>query len=264
MGNIMIGARWDVSTQDARFRAARDQGVLDYVEVNYPVCPSSDPSAIGLPIIAHTSNNPIASSGGIPESVARAVKQGADRADSPWVGEHLAWLSPEESGAVGYVFTPLLTEEFVEQAAHNTRCLSAYYGRRIALELAPVYTSTGTYPSELHFLNDVARRADALIILDVAHWMISNENLERPIDFGLDALDAERIVELHVAGMRKSSGSRFWHDAHGLPLRDEVLAMAARLSKELPALRAITFEHAHDAPEQDFYVNLARLKEAIS
>ena len=264
MTQIRIGARWDLGGQNPRFAKARDAGLLDYVEVNYPVADPVGADALGLPILAHTSNNPIASAGGIPEGVASAVKAGADASDSPWIGEHLAWLSAEDSGALGYVFTPLLMEEFAEQAAHNARCLARYYGRRLALELAPVYCRSGEYPSELHFLNDVARRSDADIILDVAHWQISNRNLQRGPEYGLDALDWHRIVEIHVAGMRKSAGSRYWHDAHGLPLNDDVLAMARRLAHCLPNLRAITFEHAHDAPEQDFYDNLRRLREVVS
>lgn len=264
MTQIKIGARWDISSQNPRFARARDAGLLDYVEVNYPVADNHGADTLGLPIFAHTSNNPIASAAGIPEPVARAVKAGADASDSPWIGEHLAWLSAEDSGALGYVFTPLLMEEFAEQAAHNARCLAAYYGRPLALELAPVYCPSGEFASELHFLNEVARRAGCDIILDVAHWQISNRNLRRPADYGLDALDAERIIEIHVAGMRKSAGAPYWHDAHGMPLNDDVLAMARRLTRCLPKLRAITFEHAHDAPEQEFYDNLRRLREVVS
>lgn len=264
MTDIKVGARWDIASQNARFEQARARGLLEYAEVNCPVPPDADVSRLGLPIFAHTSNNPVASVDGVPVGVAERVKAVADASDSPWIGEHLAWLSPEPSGALGYVFTPLLTEEFVEQAAYNVRCLRGYYGRPVALELAPVYCEDRLGSCELRFLDEVARRADARIILDLAHLMISNNNLQRPLDYGLDLLDPERIIELHVAGMRQSKGSRFWHDAHGLPPSDEILSLTRHLVARLPSLKAVTLEHSFDAPEADFYVSLERLRGALS
>lgn len=264
MRNIQIGARWDIKSQNARFEQARARGLLDYAEVNCPVPPDADVSRLGLPVFAHTSNNPVASVDGVPVGIAERVKAVADASDSPWIGEHLAWLSPEPSGALGYVFTPLLTEEFVEQAAYNVRCLRGYYGRPVALELAPVYCEDPLGSCELRFLDQVARRADAGIIVDLAHLMISNNNLRRPLDYGLELLDAERIIELHVAGVRQSKDSRFWHDAHGLPPNDDVLSLAQRLVRRLPSLKAVTLEHSFDAPEADFYRSLERLRGAVS
>jgi uncharacterized protein (UPF0276 family) len=260
---IELGARWDDRRQDARIVKAREQGLLDYIEVNFPISAAEDPFALGLPVLAHTSNNPVASAAGLDPDVVEAVRVGAEIADSPWVGEHLSWLSENRRGALGYVLTPILLPEFVEHAVANIETLRAAYGRPIALELGPAYGMYGAFESEMHFLGEVARRADTGIILDITHWVISNRNLGRPEGWGLDALDLDRIVELHVAGMRASNSGTFWHDAHGVKLDDDVVELLKKLSRELPGVKAVTFEHSMEGSEADFLSDLARLRASI-
>lgn len=262
---VAVGARWDDSSQNMRFIKARQRGLIDYVEVNYPIAANENPAEIGLPIYAHTSNNGLSSAAGIDMRVAAAVREGANSSGSPWVGEHLSWLSANDTGALGYILSPLFTREFAEVAVANTKMLRHFYGRPLALELGPVYGMRGDYESEMHFLADVALKADSAVILDVTHWTISNRNLQRDRLYALDALDTRRVVELHVAGIRKSSsaGLNFWHDAHGLPVGDDILDIVREIIPRLPSLRAVTLEHSMEGSEDDFIDSLERLARAV-
>lgn len=249
---VRIGARWDDPAQDSRISDAHRRGLIDYMEVNYPIPFGADPDSLGIPILAHTSSNPTCSAEGINLNIARRVKEGADSAKSPWIGEHLSWLGTAPTGSLGYQINPLFTEEFERLTVLNVMRLRDYYQRPIALELGPIYIDSTGYPSEMHFLAAVANDADTKVIVDVTHWQIANRNLGRPTDYGLDAIDPERIVELHVAGMREDSEG-FWHDAHDLPPNEEVLAITADLIHTLPALETVTFEHNPSAPEEEFF-----------
>lgn len=262
MASVRIGARWDEAGQDDRVSKARERGLIDYIEVNYPTAYDADPYALGIPVLAHTSSNPTCSVHGVNRTLASMVKAGADKADSPWVGEHLTWLGASEYGSLGYQINPLFTPEFRDLAVDNLTRLRDYYDRKIAIELSPIYVGATAYESEMHFLADVATAGDFDIILDVTHWQIANLNLERPEDYALDAMPADRIVELHVAGMRKGS-DEMWHDAHENLPSDEVYAVTDRLVDAFPNLNAITFEHHPNAPESDFFVGLERLNEVI-
>jgi uncharacterized protein (UPF0276 family) len=259
---VMLGARWDDPSQDSRFAEARRRGLLDYAEVNFPVPWKADPDVLELPVFAHTSSNPTCSVHGINPDVAELVRTGANRANSPWIGEHLTWLGSADSGSLGYQINPLFTEEFLEIAVENIVALRDFYDRPIALELSPIYTGATGCESEMHFLADVATAADTTIILDVTHWQIANRNLDRPVDYGFDALPPERIIELHIAGMRQGRDG-IWHDAHQLPPPDEIFAMVETFTRTLPNLRAVTFEHNGSAPEADFYAGLERLRAFI-
>ncbi len=264
LNKILLGARWDDASQNSRFQKAASMELIDYVEVNFPIAADEDPGLIQKPIFAHTSNNPLASVRGVNLAVAEKVRKGADASNSPWIGEHLSWLGFSETGALGYVLSPIFDKKFKEVAVANTKALQDYYGRTIALELGPLYGRTGTYPSEMHFLGEVAEETDAKIILDVAHWTISNRNLKRDENFGLDAISTSRVIELHAAGMRKSNSSDYWHDAHGLPLEDQLIDKIKSLRSRFSELKAITFEHSMEGSEDDFILNLRKLKGALS
>ena len=255
---VKLGARWDDPALDDRIREAHGRGLIDYMEVNYPVAWGVDVLALGVPILSHTSSNPTCSVHGISRAVARQVRDASAAAESPWIGEHLTWLGSAASGSLGYQINPLFTRDFKDIAVANIRRLRDYYGRELAIELGPVYVDATEFDSEMHFLGEVARAADATIILDITHWQIANRNIGRPDDYGLDALDPERVVELHVAGMRQGSDG-YWHDSHRDLPSDDILNWTERLLGELPGLRAITFEHHSDGPVDAFFGGLETL-----
>ena len=259
---VKLGARWDEPAHDDRVREARRRGLIDYTEVNYPVPYGTDVLALGMPILAHTSSNPTCSVHGVNPSVAKLVRDAAAAAESPWIGEHLTWLGSAESGSLGYQINPLFTREFKDVAVANIKRLRDFYGRAVAIELGPVYVEATDYDSEMHFMGEVARAADTTIILDVAHWQIANRNLRRATDYGLDAIDKERVIELHVAGMRQGSDG-FWHDSHHDLPNDDVLGWTERLVGELTGLRAVTFEHHADTPVDAFYSGLESIDRLI-
>lgn len=258
----MLGARWDDPEQNPRFAEAKRRGLVDYAEVNFPIPWKADPLLLDLPVIAHTSSNPTCSALGINRAVADLVRNGADNAASPWVGEHLTWLGCAPSGSLGYQINPLFSEQFRDIAVENISGLRQFYGRPVALELGPLYTGPTAYRSEMHFLADIAELTDSAIILDVTHWQIANRNLGRPVDFGFDALPQQRIIELHIAGMRQGSDG-FWHDSHQFAPPDEIFRLVETLVGDLPAVRAVTYEHRADAPEADFFAGLERLRHFI-
>lgn len=255
----LVGARWDDAAQSPRFGRAIDFGLIDFIEVNFPISRSEDPTALGVPLYAHTSNNPLSSAHGLDYRLAQQVRISADAAGSPWIGEHLSWLSPAPSGALGYVINPLLTREFEEISSRNARALQHFYQRPVALEFGPVYWTNEGETNELEFLNSVATRADCAIILDIAHYLVGIRNTGRRPYSGLDALDPSRVVELHVAGTRRGSDG-FWHDAHGALPDAETLAMLRNCLKLYPGVRAVTFEHDLAAPEDAFFEGIREIR----
>ncbi|MBR1033796.1 MULTISPECIES: DUF692 family multinuclear iron-containing protein [Bradyrhizobium] len=261
---VLLGARWDEPSQNKRIIAAHSAGLLDYAEVNYPVMPGAEPSLGQIPIFVHCPVNPLASPYGYNRKLAELIRREGERHRSPWIGEHLCWAGEGDEGRLGYIVTPPVAEATVQVAVENVAKLQAYYGRSIALELAPIYSLAGELSSEMEFLGMVAEGANSLVLLDVAHWTASNRNLGRSIDFGLDKISPARIVEIHVAGIRRSRSGPFWHDSHADVPEKAILELATDLIRTLPMLRAVTFEHAESAPEDTFISTLEVLKHIVA
>ena len=212
----------------------------------------------------HANSNALSSPQGVDMAVAATVRDAALATNSPWVGEQLSLLSPGGTAALGYPINPLFTEEFAAISVMNAGQLTSFYRRPIALKLGPLYTHPqGDYRSEMHFLGEVALAANAFVILDLTHWAISNKNLRRAATFGFDHLPLNRVVELHIAGWRKSPVQNVWHDAHGELPSEEVLELLAAVLPHLPELKAVTLEQGMERSAEDFLLSLDRISTVV-
>jgi uncharacterized protein (UPF0276 family) len=156
------------------------------------------------------------------------------------VGEHLAILSKENCGALGYVINPIYNEDFVKIAKRNVNDLVEFYQRPIAIELGPQYHLFGDGRTEMEFISEVAVGTGCGIILDITHLLISNHNLNRPRDFGIMSIPSSQVIEIHISGIRKTSN--YWHDVHGILPDAETMAFVSEVSQNFQNLKAITLE----------------------
>jgi uncharacterized protein (UPF0276 family) len=266
-GGPRLGARWDGNAQTQNFLKAKERGLLDYMELNFPLAHSEDPWCLGLPVLSHTANNPLASAFGISIEHAGLVREYLSRTDSPWTGEHLAILGETTVGALGYVINPPLTEEFFKVACSNITTLQILYDHPIALELGPFYSvlTDGTFRNEYHFLNEVARTTNSLIILDITHTLITSRNLGRDPATCFEEIEHERVVELHVAGMRSSlhGANEYWFDAHQVPPNTATIELVGEALRLLPNVMAVTLEYSLEGEPDGFFSTLEILSAKV-
>jgi uncharacterized protein len=266
-GGSRLGARWDGNAQTPNFLKAKERGLLDYIELNFPLAYSEDPWCLELPVLSHTANNPLASAFGISLEHAGLVKEYLSKTDSPWTGEHLAILGETGVGALGYVINPPLTEEFFKIACSNITTLQVLYNHPIALELGPFYSvlSDGAFRNEYHFLNEVARATDSLVILDLTHTLITSRNLGRDPVICFDEIERERVVELHVAGMRSSrhGANEYWFDAHQEPPNTATIEITEEALRLLPNVMAVTLEYSLEGETDGFFSALEILANKV-
>ena len=105
-------------------------------------------------------------------------------------------------------------------------------GRRIAIENVSSYAAfhADAMP-EWEFLVRVAERADSGILLDVNNLFVSAHNHGFDADAYLDAVPAERVFQIHLAGHSRSGALRI--DSHDQAVCDEVWALYARAVRRL-------------------------------
>ena len=139
--------------------------------------------------------------------------------------EHLSYCGDD-----GHLYDLLpipFTEAAVQYVAARIRRTQDILERRIAIENVSYYAAPGQEMSEIDFLKAVLSEADCDLLLDVNNIYVNSVNHGYDADAFLDAVPAERIVYVHVAGHYVEAPD-FLVDTHGAPIIDPVWRLLDR------------------------------------
>ena len=156
----------------------------------------------------------------------RRLKALVRRTRTPWVSDHLCWGSVD--GRYTHDLLPMpYTWEAVRVTASKIR------QAREVLEVPVIVENVSSYAefhesemTEWQFLTEVVERADCGILLDVNNIYVSAQNHGfDPWEY-LDAIPAERVAQIHIAG--HSSFERYTLDTHDHPVLEPVWDLYGR------------------------------------
>jgi len=152
------------------------------------------------PIVMHGVSLSIGSSDPLDMDYLRQVKQLAQDVNPVWISDHLCWTGLQGINAHDLLPLPY-TDEAINHVVARIERVQDYLGRRILIENVSSYVDfTDSSMPEWVFLREVAERADCLILLDVNNIYVSSVNHEfDPHDY-INAMPAERIQQIHLAG----------------------------------------------------------------
>jgi uncharacterized protein (UPF0276 family) len=172
------------------------------------------------PLVLHGVSLSIGSTQPLDLAYLAQVKALAARVEPHWVSDHLCW-----TGVAGRNMHDLLplpyTEEALANVVERVRTAQDILGRRILLENVSSYVSyRDSQLTEWEFLGEIAVRADCLVLLDVNNIYVSSVNHEfDPLDY-LNAIPADRVQQIHLAG-HENHGD-YLIDTHDHPVPDPV------------------------------------------
>lgn len=140
------------------------------------------------------------------------------------VSDHLSW---SENG--GHYFNDLLPLPYTEEAlgvfCRNVVEVQDYLQRPILIENPSSYVkfAHSTIP-EWEFLTVVQRRTGCRLLLDLNNIHVSAFNHGFDTQTYLDAIPAEHVDEIHLAGftIKQLEKGEIWIDTHSKPVSDEV------------------------------------------
>lgn len=175
-----------------------------------------------------------------PRHMAR-LAQLVERTDPMLVSEHLSW-----SVAGGVYLNDLLplpyTDESLSIVADNIAAAQDWLRRPILIENPSAYLrfAHSAIP-EATFLAELARRTGCGILCDVNNIHVSTQNLGGDARAYIDALPAESVMEIHLAGhaVNDADGVAILIDDHGAPVADEVWALYDRAAARFPKAAAL-------------------------
>jgi len=214
-----------------------------------------------LPLSLHGVGLSIGGEAPLDEAHLDALAALLQRFEPRWFSEHLAWSS--HGGTWLNDLLPLPYDDAtLQRVCEHIDRVQTRLRRRMLLENPSSYVAyeRSTW-DEGAFIAEVVRRTGCGALLDVNNAYVSGVNHGRDPWALIEALPAEAIGEIHLAGFaedRDAAGDRLLIDHHGAPVDAAVWALYQRTlerlgprptlierDNEVPALPVLAAEAAH-------------------
>ncbi len=186
------------------------------------------------PMVMHGVSLSIGSTDPLNTDYLAALKALAERVEPEWISDHLCWTSVDHTNSHDLLPLPY-NEATIAHIAARIRQVQDLLGRRILIEnLSSYVTYHESEMSEWEFLDEIARRADCLILLDINNIFVSAHNHHfDPMDY-IEGVSVERVMQFHLAG--HSYSGQMIIDTHDHPICDPVWALYEKALRRFGAV----------------------------
>ncbi len=179
-------------------------------------------SAIGerYPLVMHGVSLSIGATDPLDQRYLAQLKALAQDVQPHWISDHLCFT--RAGGINSHDLLPLpYNEATLSHVASRVMQVQDYLGRQILLENVSSYLNYRSSDlEEWDFLNAVVERADCRVLLDVNNIYVSARNHGFDPQHYLQAMSAERVQQIHLAG--HSDYGDYVVDTHDHPVVDPV------------------------------------------
>jgi len=153
-----------------------------------------------------------------------------DRFDPAMISEHVAWSVQDGTYFADLLPTPA-TNEALDRLTANIDRMQSALGRTILIENPSLYVALKGEMDEPDFIVEACNRTGCGILLDVNNVFVSANNIGRDAEAYVDAIPAQLIGEVHLAGHAPDPimGETLLVDDHGAPVAPEVWQLYERL-----------------------------------
>jgi uncharacterized protein (UPF0276 family) len=182
-------------------------------------------------VVCHGVSLGIGSSDPLNEAYLRSLATLIERIEPAWVSDHLCWGSL--GGRYAHDLLPLpYTEEALAHVVERVEQVQDRLGRQLLLENVSSYVAyRDDEMPEWEFLSELAHRADCGILLDVNNVYVSAFNHGFSPEAYIDAIPAERIGQVHLAG--HTDRGTYLFDSHIGPVPEPVWTLFRRLTERI-------------------------------
>ena len=210
------------------------------------------------PVIAHGLSLSIGGPHPLNESLVRDIGKWMDKHGVRLYSEHLSYTSDE--GQL-YDLLPIpFTSEAVRYVAGRIRRVQDILERQIAVENVSYYASMGAEMDEPEFLRAVLEEADCGLLLDVNNIFVNSVNHSYDPRAFLDAIPAERVLYLHMAG-HYDEAPDLLIDTHGAAVKDEVWALLEHAYSRLGPRPTVLERDFNQPPLPELLAEVARIRD---
>ena len=207
------------------------------------------------PVVMHGVSLSIGSTDPLNTDYLKNLKQLIQRVQPQWISDHLCWTSI--NGTNSHDLLPLpYNEDTISHVVNRIEQVQEYLGQQILLEnLSSYVTYKNSEMSEWEFFNEIARRADCNILLDINNIFVSAHNHHfDPLDY-INHIDSERVMQFHLAG--HSYNGEMIIDTHDHDVCDPVWELYASALKRFGAVSTMIERDDHIPEFQQLRQELA-------
>ncbi len=167
-------------------------------------------------VVQHGVSMYLGSAGRLNREHLKRLKSLVKRTKTPWLTDHLCWGSVD--GRYTHDLLPMpYTFEAAKLTARKIKEARDFLEVPIAVENVSSYAEFhASEMTEWEFLNEVVERADCGVLLDVNNIYVSSRNHEFDPNDYLNAVDPERVMQIHIAGHSKFE--KYILDTHDHPV----------------------------------------------
>jgi uncharacterized protein (UPF0276 family) len=231
---------------------------VDHVEIPFELLQHSPGVLDGIqqkPLILHCASLSIAGSVRPADSTVSAIKSWITKTKTPWLGEHLSFVTAEreESGRIadeyapgepyniGYTVSPSFNKATLDTVHAAITRTQRQFGIPILLENPPIYfPAPGSTMTQIEFIKELCHGSPVLLLLDLAHLFITSQNTKSDPFAAIRKLPLERVTEVHISGVDEEVGGHWDNHARRAPIIEfDLLELVLRKAP----VRAITLEY---------------------
>lgn len=211
------------------------------------------------PIVMHGVSMSLASTDPLDFDYLKQLAALAERIEPAWVSDHVAWTGVH--GLTCHDLLPIpFTREALDHIVARISRVQDFLKRRLVVENASTCVSfVGSEMEEWDFVREMAARADCLLLVDVNNIFVSGFNHGFSPTTYLDAMPAERVVQLHMAGHTDNGAYRV--DTHDQPICDDVWELFAHARRRFGSVSAMIERDDNFPPFDELLDELRRMRD---
>jgi uncharacterized protein (UPF0276 family) len=216
------------------------------------------------PVALHGVGLSLGTAGDIDQHHLARLKALMDRIEPCLVSEHLSWSSTG-SAYLNHLLPLPYTEESLSVVAEHIHEVQGVLGRRILIENPSSYLRfRHSTIQEPEFLAELVRRTGCGLLCDVNNIYVTARNLGLDAVAYLEALPADAIGEIHLAGHAENDadGRPILIDDHGSPVAAPVWTLYERALNRFGPVSTL-IEWDTDIPELAVLLGEARIANGL-
>ena len=211
-----------------------------------------------FPLICHGLSLSLGGPSPLDETLVRRVGQLMASHDALLYSEHLSACTDD---AHLYDLMPIpFTEDAVVHVSDRISRVQDLLGQRIAVENSSYYAPLASDMAEIEFVKAILERADCQLLLDVNNVYVNSVNHRYDARSYIDAVPAERVAYLHVAG-HENEADDLIVDTHGAPIIDPVFDLLAYTYERIGARPTLLERDFNLPPLAELLTVVDRLRE---